>query len=197
MNFVDDIVLENTRVRLEPLILDHLDELLPISINHPNLLQYSPSPFGTEKLLQEYLQNAVIARENKLRYPFAIFDKSQSKYAGSTSYGNISLKDKRLEIGWTWIDRASQGTGLNKYSKHLLLSYAFVHLGMERVEFKTDKRNVRSRKAIEKIGGVFEGILRSHTLLLDGHRRDTAYYSILQSEWSDVEDSFFVEMRDS
>ena len=193
MNFTENIVLENKRVRLEPLSEIHLNELVPITINHPNLLQYSPSPFGTEEFLKENIQKAIKSRVDQQRYPFAIFDKLNNRFIGSTSFGNISIKDKRLEIGWTWIDENLQGTGLNKYCKHLMLSYAFENLSMERVEFKTDNRNIQSKKAIEKIGGMFEGILRSHTLMLDGFRRDTAYYSILNNEWEKNNDAIFKE----
>jgi RimJ/RimL family protein N-acetyltransferase len=195
MNFTEDIVLENKRVRLEPLSEIHLNELVPIAVNHPNLLQYSPSPFGTEEFLKENIQKAIKSRVDQQRYPFAIFDKLNNRFIGSTSFGNISIKDKRLEIGWTWIGKESQGTGLNKYCKHLMLSHAFEKLNVQRVEFKTDNRNIQSKKAIEKIGGIFEGILRSHTLMLDGHRRDTAYYSILKSEWTIINNTIFKEIK--
>lgn len=195
MNFKENIVLENKRVRLEPLSDIHLIELLPIAINHPNLLKYSPSPFGTEEQLQENIRKAIDSRADKQRYPFVIFDKQNNTYVGSTSYGNISVKDQRLEIGWTWIDKKSQGTGLNIYCKHLLLAYAFDKLGIQRVEFKTDSRNIQSRKAIEKIGGKFEGELRSHTLMPDGHRRDTVYYSILKNEWNIFKETTFKEIN--
>jgi RimJ/RimL family protein N-acetyltransferase len=195
MNFIENIILENTKVRLEPLSQIHFKELLPIAINHPNLLQYSPSPFGSSDLLEENIIKAIKSRTDKQRYPFAIFDKLNNRFVGSTSFGNISTKDKRLEIGWTWIDKNSQGTGLNKYFKHLMLTYAFENLSMERIEFKTDNRNLQSKKAIEKIGGTFEGILRSHTLMLDGHRRDTAYYSILKNEWDKTNVTIFKEIN--
>ena len=151
MNFTENIVLENDRVRLEPLGKNHLNELLPIAIKYPDLLQYSPSPFGTRELLEENISKAITSRIDKQRYPFAIFNKLNNRFVGSTSFRNISTKDKRLEIGWTWIDKESQGTGLNKYCKHLLLSYAFEKLIMQRVEFKTDNRNNQSKKAIQKL----------------------------------------------
>ncbi len=195
MNFIENIVLENDRVRLEPLDKNHLNELLPIAIKHPDLLQYSPSPFGTPELLEKNISKAITSRIDKQRYPFAIFDKLNNRFVGSTSFGNISTKDKRLEIGWTWIDKESQGTGLNKYCKHLLLSYAFEKLIMQRVEFKTDNRNNQSKKAIGKIGGTFEGILRSHTVMRNGYRRDTAYYSILKHEWDSINNTIFKEIN--
>ncbi len=195
MNFTENIVLENKRVRLEPLSDTHLFELLPVVINNPNLLKYSPSPFGTEEQLKEIIRKAIDSRTDKQRYPFVIFDKQNNTYVGSTSYGNISVMDERLEIGWTWIDKKLQGTGLNKYCKHLLLTYAFDNLGNQRVEFKTDSRKIQSRKAIEKIGGKFEGELRSHTLMPDGHRRNTVYYSILKKEWDILNETTFKDLN--
>ena len=141
MDFEKDIVLENSRVKIEPMGLVHLDRLLPIATNNPDLLKYSPSAFGTKEFLQNSIDEALAFRKNKIRYAFVIFDKLLNCYVGSTSYGNISEKDKRLEIGWTWIDKQVQGTGLNRNCKHLLLTHAFYVLGMQRVEFKTDSRN--------------------------------------------------------
>lgn len=186
-----DIVLENDRVQLAPLQSGHLKDLLPIAIAHPSLLQYSPSAFGSEEALSEYIANAIALRTNGMRYPFVIYDKNKQQFAGSTSFGNISNKNQRLEIGWTWIGKAFQRTGLNRNCKFLLLSYAFENLGAERVELKTDSRNAQSRKAIEKIGAIYEGELRSHTLMLDGYRRSTVYYSILKNEWPKVRQDRF------
>lgn len=193
MDFKEKIVLENERARLEPLMPEHLEKLQHIADEEPMLLQYSPSPFGGEGQLQEFFSMAYEERAKKSRYAFAIFDKKQDRYVGSTSYGNISLKNQRVEIGWTWIDKASQGTGLNKYCKHLLLVYAFENLMMKRVELKTDDRNIQSKKAIEKLGAKYEGTLRSHALMLDGFRRDTVYYSILENEWPGIKKSIFSE----
>lgn len=195
MNFAKDIVLENQRVRLEPLRIDHLRLLMPISDNYPNLLQYSPSPFGSPDFLELYIKDAISSRINGIRYPFAIFDKQNNRFIGSTSFGSFSDRDRRIEIGWTWIDKELQGTGINKFCKHLLLSYAFDKLEIQRVEFKTDHRNTQSKKAIEKIGGTFEGVLRSHTLMMNGYRRDTAYYSILKTEWDLIKNTIFKDLE--
>ncbi len=171
--------------------MEHLAVLLPIALAHPQLLQFSPSPFGDEAKLIQYIQIALDARLAKSRYAFAIYDKKGDRYVGSTSYGSVSNHDKRLEIGWTWLDTSVQGTGLNKECKYLLLEYAFELLRFERVEFKTDSRNLQSRRAIEKIGGTYEGELRSHTLLADGFRRNTVYYSILATEWQEIKRTIF------
>lgn len=188
-DFKAKIELENDHVKLDPLEWKHFELMLPIALESPDLLQFSPSGFGTENLLEEYFHSALSQKQEGLRYPFAIYDKLKGCYAGSTSYGNISSRDLRLEIGWTWIRKGCQGTGLNRQCKFLLLGYVFDNLGFERVEFKTDSRNVQSRKAIEGIGGKFEGELRSHTLMPDGFRRNTVYYSILKSEWEIIQGS--------
>lgn len=100
-----------------------------------------------------------------------------------TSFLNISFNDKRIEIGWSWIALEYQGEGFNRIVKKILISFVFENLNFERVEFKTDLLNVQARKALSKIGCVEEGILRSHTQMHDGRRRDTVYYSIIRKDW--------------
>lgn len=182
-NFKTDIVLENERALLRPMKEEDWDELLPVALPDPTLVQYSPSQIHSEGLLKKYIRQALSDRETGFRYAFTIFDKAANRVAGSTSFGSISNKDKRIEIGWTWIGREFQKTGLNRACKALMLQYVFETLQFERLEFRTDERNEASRAAIEKIGGTFEGILRSHMLMPDGFRRNTVYYSILREEW--------------
>jgi len=180
--FEQSITLENERVRLTLLKHSDADLLFPIAQNQA-LLQYSPTDIHTPELLEQYINVALKRVLERNSYPFLIFDKKADKVAGSTRFGNISEYDSRLEIGWTWIGTEFQGTGLNKACKQLLLTYAFETLGYERVELRIDKRNIRSRKATEKLGCKMEGVLRSHVLMTDGHRRDTVYYSLLKEEW--------------
>ena len=188
------VVLENNRVRLEPLEQRHYASLLPVVLENPHLLHFSPSPFGTPKALQDYIDLALKQRRQETRYGFAIFDKETDSYAGSTSFGAISNEHRRLQIGWTWIGENFQRTGLNRSCKYLLLKYAFEDLQFERVEFVTDARNFKSHKAIEAIGGKFEGELRSHTLMQDGFRRNSRYYSILREEWKEIKQTRFSEV---
>ena len=189
--FGTEIHLENERVKLEPLSLDHLPFLSPIAIQNPKLLQYSPSKFGTVSYLKDFIESHIELRIKHQRYPFAIFCKTLNKYAGSTSYLNISNANQRLEIGSTWIGKDFQRTGLNRNMKFLLMRYAFETLECKRLEFKTDARNLQSQKAIQAIGGIYEGTLRSHTVMSDGFRRDTVYYSVLPSEWPNIKQSVF------
>ena len=146
LNFDEDIILENERVRLEPLEWKHFEFLLPIALQYPDLLQYSPSKFGTEAALKAYFEMSFKLKGQQLRYLFVIFDKVQQSYAGSTTYLNISEANKRLEIGATWIGRQFQRTGLNRNCKFLLMHYAFEILGCERIAFRTDQRNKTSPK---------------------------------------------------
>jgi RimJ/RimL family protein N-acetyltransferase len=192
-DFEPEIVLENERVRLEPLTEDHLPHLLPIALAQPDLLQYSPSSFGDEESLKAYIGGALIGRALEERYPFVIYDKPSQRYVGSTSFGNVSNTNLRLEIGWTWIDQELQRTGLNRANKFLMLRYAFETLEFERVEFKADSRNEQSRRGMEGIGATFEGTLRSHTLMSDGFRRSTVFYSILKEEWPEIKERVFAK----
>jgi RimJ/RimL family protein N-acetyltransferase len=188
--FDEEIILENNFTILRPINKTDIDSLLPVATKDKDLLQFSPAPIYTKDLLQKYIDKAVENRLNKNRYTFIVFDKTQNAYAGSTSFLNISNPDDRLEIGATWYGKNFQGTGLNRNCKYLLMEFAFDKLDAERIEFKTDERNLASRKAIEKIGGQLEGILRQHTLMYDGFRRNTVCYSILKSEWRKLKSTF-------
>jgi len=179
--------LENERVLLRPLYLKDHSDLLKISKDKPELLQYSPMEIHNSVLLTQSMQRLIGGRKDKTRCPFVIYDKNAQTVAGSTSYLNISDKNQRLEIGATWLGPKFQGTGLNQNMKFLMLQYAFEKLEYKRVELKADALNVQSRKAMEKIVATYEGALRSHTLMSDGvRRRDTVYYSILIDEWDAV-----------
>ncbi len=188
--FDEEIILENSFALLRPLEISDFPNLLKIATENKKLLQFSPTQIYSEELLRTYIEKANSDRQNNIRYPFIIFDKKKDAYAGSTSFLNISNIDKRLEIGSTWIGSGFQKTGLNRNCKYLLLCFAFDKLGAERVEFKTDERNQVSRTAIEKIGGQFEGILKSHTLMYDGFRRNTVCYSILKNDWINLKLNF-------
>jgi RimJ/RimL family protein N-acetyltransferase len=189
-----DIILENDRIKLRPLIADDYNNLLPIAIRNEKLLQYSPQQVNSEDKLKAYIDKAIRQRLEGSRFPFISFDKKAQEYSGSTSYLNISNDNERLEIGATWIGKDFQGTGLNKEQKRLMIGYAFDTLGMRRVELKTDARNLQSQKAMLKIGATQEGTLRSHTVMEDGFRRDTVYFSILKDEWPSIKKNIFEEI---
>ena len=182
--------LENKVVKLSLLDLSNYEHLIPVA-KEDRLIQFSPSDISTPEKLKDYVQTAVDGYYHKTTIPFVIFDKVKNKYAGSTRFGLINWKDKVLHIGWTWIGKEFQGTGLNKNMKFLMLRHAFETMKFEKVEFRIDERNERSRKAVEKIGATLEGILRSDTIMLDGFRRNTCCYGILKEEWTEIKSRCF------
>ena len=182
--------LENDFVKLTLLDLSNYKHLFDIS-QQENLIQFSPSDISTPEKLKDYVQTAVDGYYHKITIPFLIFDKIKNEYAGSSRFGLINRKNKNLHIGWTWIGNQFQGTGLNKHIKFLMLSYAFEELQFDKVEFRIDERNIRSRKAVEKIGATLEGILRKDTLMLDGYKRSTCCYGILKAKWNTIKQDVF------
>ncbi|HVG40441.1 MAG TPA: GNAT family N-acetyltransferase, partial [Chitinophagaceae bacterium] len=155
-DFTKKVSLENDRVLLRPLKDTDFENLRSVALNDPSIFRYSLTPITSEETLKEYIGVALTERLNKIRYPFIIYDKESNSYAGSTSIAAVSNKDKRLEIGWTWMGKAFQQTGLNRNCKYLLLHYAFEQMDFERVELKTDERNTQSRTAILKLGAKEE-----------------------------------------
>ncbi len=117
------------------------------------------------------------------RIQYTVIDKRTGEVAGSTAFGNYSARDQRVEIGWTWLGKAFHGTGINQSMKKVMLDYCFEQLKLKRVEIKTDVLNMPARMALLKFGAVEEGVLRSHTLMTHGRRRDTIYYSVIEGEW--------------
>jgi len=194
--FTETILLEDQRVRIEPLTEKHADHLEEVVDNNPSLLRYSPALLRDRKDLERYIQSNLALREQSLKYPCAIYDKLIQRYAGSSSFLRISNKDSHLEIGSTWIGSAFQRSGLNRHMKFQMLSYAFDTLGVIRVAFRTDARNEQSKTAILAIGATYEGTLRKHMLMPDGHVRDTVCYSILKEEWPSLQSTVFRSVID-
>jgi RimJ/RimL family protein N-acetyltransferase len=185
-NLNQNMVLEDEHVLLRPLQETDVDNLLEISLNEPETWEYSLVKANGKENLINYIQLAVRARESKTEFPFIVFDKKTGKYAGSTRFYGIKLDFKTLQLGYTWYGAAFRGTGLNKHCKFLLLQFAFEELGIKRLEFRADNKNVRSIAAMKSIGCKEEGILRSHMPSFGGSvRRDTIILSILSSEWFD------------
>jgi RimJ/RimL family protein N-acetyltransferase len=190
MNFKGIIILEDDYVLLRPLTQPDEEGFAGIAFEY-DIWKYTRALVMNREELKAYINLALEEKEKEIRYPFTVIDKLTGEIAGSTSYANISIRDKRIEIGWTWLGKKFQGTGLNNRCKFLLMKYAFEHLKFERVEFKTDVLNTAARKALLKIGAIEEGVLRSHTVMQDGRRRDTIYYSVLAGEWESVKKKFF------
>lgn len=185
VNKLKDIFLEGSRVKLLPASLEYLDQLFNAS-NYPEIWTYSPSMISKPEDLATAMIQWEKAKEQGLRYPFVILDKDSNTIVGSTSLLDISLQNKKLEIGGTWLDPRVWRTRVNTECKYLLLKYCFEELDLLRVQFRTDSRNERSNKAILRIGARFEGSLRKEMILHDGYIRDSNVYSILDHEWQSV-----------
>ena len=176
---------DTNQILIRPMRLDDYDSFKEISADK-DLWLYFTSDLSDKNVLHNWIETGEQERKNKKRLAFSIIDKQTNSLVGSTSIGNISERDKRLEIGWTWLGREFQGKGINDQVKYLLLKYCLEELDYERVEFKTDVLNKPARNALKRIGAVEEGILRSHTLMTHNRRRDTIYYSILRQEWKEI-----------
>ncbi len=177
-----DLQLASERVLLRVLQPEDLEAFWSIS-GDPALFTWFTRLLNERDQLVLWMGEAFEQRRTHFRFPFTVIDKSSGRVAGSTSFGSISFPDQRIEIGWTWYGNDFRGTGLNTHCKFLLLQYAFETMGCQRVEIKTDALNARSRAAIKKLGMAEEGILRSHTVMPGGRRRDTVYYGLLVAEW--------------
>jgi RimJ/RimL family protein N-acetyltransferase len=184
---LDAVTLEGQYVRLEPLALTHVDALAEVGLD-PDLWKWTTTSLRTPSDMRAYVQSAIDDRAAGRALPFATIERATGTTIGCTRFANISIADKRVEIGWTWVAGPWQRTPVNTEAKLLMLRHAFEALGCIRVELKTDRLNERSRNAIKRIGGVEEGILRQHMITASGRLRDTVYYSILDREWPAVRD---------
>jgi RimJ/RimL family protein N-acetyltransferase len=182
---VEPCVLEGRRVRLEPLNLDHWPRLSGIGLD-PELWRWTTSRLSTPEDMRRYIETATDWQAQGIALPFATVDGSSGQAVGSTRFAAIDRANRRVEIGWTWVAAPWQRTPVNTEAKYLMLRHAFETLGCIRVELKTNSLNLKSRKAILRIGAKEEGVLRNHMINDDGSIRHTVYYSIIDSEWPAV-----------
>lgn len=176
---------QTKRVLLRPITAADLESFLPLT-KDKIIWKYFSKDLSNEQELQNWIAEALDDRSKRKRIPFTIIDKLTGEVCGSTSYGNISAYDKRIEIGWSWLGVKFMSTGINRNAKFALLKYAFEVLQFERVEIVTDNLNERAKAALLKIGATPEGVLRSHKLMHSNRRRDSIYFSILKNEWENV-----------
>lgn len=179
--FSTELTLENESIVMRPLGLDDIDLIESISY-HKELGEFGARVKNRNDLI-EYFNFCLNSKNDKELYPIIIISKKNKSPIGVTMFGNISFQHKRLEIGWTWIAAKLQGTGVNAICKRLLLDYCFDNLNLRRVEFKIDVNNLKSQKAIEKMGAVKEGLLRNYSIQSYGASKGTCVYSILKEEW--------------
>lgn len=182
---IEPVLLEGKKIMLEPLSLAHHDDLCEAGL-HEQIWQLAPVALKTTEDMQSYIQAALDEQARGVSLPFATVEKASGKAIGSTRFGNIDAANKRVEIGWTWIAPGWQRTFVNTEAKYLMLKHAFETWRCNRVEFKTDALNERSRNAILRIGAKAEGIFRQHMVTESCRLRDSAYFSIINTEWPEV-----------
>ena len=183
---IKPVVLAGKQVRLEPMTEAHIPALAEIGVGQPfwDFMVYGR--METTDDMRGWAQDILSRAEKGTDLPFVAIHLESGRVAGATRYMNIMPDDRGLEIGGTWYGPEFQRTVVNTECKYLLLQHAFEKLGCIRVQLKTDLRNERSQRAIERIGALKEGVLRNHMILPDGHYRHSVYYSILDTEWPGV-----------
>lgn len=209
------ITLSGRHVRLVPLSLDHVDALVTAASQDRVSYRFTFVP-DDAPAMKRYVEQALCDQEAGLALPFttlSISDGSES-IVGTTRFGNIerwppprgpsgetsgetgvSAVPTVAEIGWTWLAPVAQHTAINTEAKLLMLGHAFDTWRVERVSLCTDARNQRSRAAIERLGAVFDGVLRAHMPASDGTVRDSAFYSIVTHEWPRIRERLEARLR--
>lgn len=197
---VGPVTLSGDHVRLLPLSLEHIPALTNAAGQDRSNYQWTWVPHG-EGAMRTYVDEALALSAERKAIPFATTLAASGEVVGCTRFANFeyhawapgsahsrgpSVPDG-VEIGWTWLAHSAQRTKANTEAKWLMLRYAFEELGVRVVRLNTDRRNARSRAAIERIGGKLDGVIRANRAATDDTVRDSAAYSIIESEWPDVD----------
>jgi N-acetyltransferase len=170
---------------LEPLQAAHADHLWQAA-QAPEIWRWLAHVGSSREYFDRWFETSLAAHREGREGVFAIRDRRGGAIVGSSRYMAVRPADRALEIGWSWLNPSAWRSGVNVEVKLLMLTHAFDHLECVRVEFKTDARNERSRTAIAALPAQFEGILRKHMIVPDVGQRDSAYYSVIDSEWPAV-----------
>ncbi|WP_407673314.1 GNAT family N-acetyltransferase [Paenibacillus silvisoli] len=181
---IKPITLTGTNVELVPMEEKHAQGLFEAG-SFPEIWEITQGKMGALSDAEAYVKKAMNQPD---ALPFVIADRVTGRILGSTRFFDISTADKGLEIGSTWLTPSVWRTSINTECKFLLLRHCFETLGTIRVQLKTDLRNVRSQRAIERLGATKEGVLRNHKILPNGIVRDSVYYSVLDREWPAVKE---------
>ena len=180
------VTLENAWVCVEPLRPEHAPDLWAIGQDEETWRWMSTAAWRSPVEAARWVSGALEAQRKGTRVPFVIRRRSDGRVVGSTSYLDVRPPERAVEIGFTWLAPEACRSVVNTATKLLLLMHAFEELRAGRVQLKTDARNVRSQRAIERLGALREGVLRRHMRLHDGFVRDTVFYSVLAEEWPAV-----------
>ncbi|WP_019026562.1 GNAT family N-acetyltransferase [Colwellia piezophila] len=186
LKIIKPVTLETSLIKLVPMTIQHLNDYC-LAGNYPQVWQHMPiNRSASHDIARPWMQEAIDEMAEGLQLAFITIDKQTNKVIGSTRLFRYTEKDKTIELGHTFITPEFQRSYVNSHAKYLMLKHAFEHLKMTRVEICTNENNQKSRNAIARIGGHFEGILRKHRRAPNGDYRNTAMFSILDDEWSTV-----------
>ncbi len=176
-------VLQGYRVCLEPLSLSHLEGIRPHTRDPriwEHLILFDPDEPGA---VERWLGGAIELARTGTSFPFVIMQPAPQRVLGMTALYEYAPEMRRITLGRSWLSPEVWGSGVNNEAKYLLLKFAFEALEIHRVQTRVDVMNVRSRRAVEKLGFVEEGVLRGYLLHEDGRPRDMRMFSLLQGEW--------------
>jgi RimJ/RimL family protein N-acetyltransferase len=193
MAFGEPVTLDGSLVTLEPLRREHHDDLVAAA-SDGRLWELWYTAVPSPETMRADIAEKLAEQAAGTRVPFVVRRTDTGGVVGTTTYLNIEAGVPRLEIGSTWTARSAQRTGINAESKLLLLTHAFDVLGCLAVEFRTHWHNQQSRTAIERLGAKQDGVLRNHRRMPDGSLRDTAVYSIIDSEWPAVRNGLWYRL---
>jgi RimJ/RimL family protein N-acetyltransferase len=194
-NISRNVELSTDKVILRPLNIEHLHAFYQAG-SYPEIWRWSlPDKCTSIETTQSWIEYSVEMTEQGKHFAFAIFDKETDEFVGSTRFCTMKSEDRNLEIGFTFITPKYQRSYINTHAKYCLLKFAFEALNVIRVEFKTHDKNEKSRNAISRLGASFEGVLRNQRILSDGTFRNTAIFSIIDSEWEGVKRQLELKMN--
>jgi len=179
------VSLQGRTIELVPLEPRHHASLCAIGLDE-RLWQRTTIQVRTAEEMREYMQTALDAQAAGTALPFVIQERDSGQVIGSTRFHSYNALHRRIEIGFTWLAVRWQGTGANLDAKLLMLRHAFESLDCMRVQFTTDVDNIPSRRALERLGATYEGLLRSYMISDRSGPRDVAIYSIIAPEWTDL-----------
>ncbi|KFN01970.1 N-acetyltransferase [Bacillus clarus] len=183
------------RAKLRLMDSDDVEKLFSIVEGNREIWAYLISKMDIVQDMQQYVQKAIKGYGVGAQLPFVVVDQKKNEIVGSTRLYNISIADKTVELGQTWYNPGVQRTSINTECKYMLLEYAFEKLHMLRVQIKTDARNEKAQRAIERLGATKEGVLRNERRLPNGYVRDAVVYSIIASEWPVVKEQLLGKLE--
>ncbi|MEN1938893.1 GNAT family protein [Paenibacillus sp. 102] len=184
----------NDRAMLRLMHVNDVESLFAIVEGNKEIWTYLIAKMDSYQDMEQYVQVAIKGFEGEADLPFVVVDQKTNEIVGSTRLYSISNDNKTVELGQTWYHPSVHRTSINTECKYMLLQYAFEELHMLRVQIKTDLRNEKAQRAIERLGAVKEGVLRNERQLPNGYVRDAVVYSIIASEWPVIKEQLLQKL---